>query len=278
MLSVEKIWKKIENVFDKTHSIMQSVTTYDTYTKNMHAKLHVYATFFINFVIILDRYDLSMYCPCMLSDIVYEIEESSHASFDHMGTFEKKLADTLKVVVTRNKTLESLFDDVESNVDRWTNGLLLYEINATNMIHNVKQGKVKAATIRSNYRKRNKNKNLLNFCNNNADHADRIQKHLLNEETNKEKRVKERMNAKHAKIKKRIDDDLCCSITCEIFVEPVIAADGMTYEKEAILKWFSQGNVTSPNTNIKLDNFILKKNRSMEARVLQAKNALANSP
>jgi hypothetical protein len=30
---------------------------------------------------------------------------------------------------------------------------------------------------------------------------------------------------------------LCCPIRMELFVDPVVAADGMTYEREAIATW-----------------------------------------
>tara|TARA_B100000427_G_C15504260_1_gene593246 strand:+ start:103 stop:684 length:582 start_codon:yes stop_codon:yes gene_type:complete len=44
------------------------------------------------------------------------------------------------------------------------------------------------------------------------------------------------------------NSSLECPITFEIFYDPVIAEDGHTYEKWAILKWFEENN-TSPKTN-----------------------------
>ncbi|MEW5312212.1 MAG: hypothetical protein WDW38_003859 [Sanguina aurantia] len=41
---------------------------------------------------------------------------------------------------------------------------------------------------------------------------------------------------------------LCCPISHELFVDPVIAADGHTYERSAIVKWLAQKD-TSPCTN-----------------------------
>ena len=48
-----------------------------------------------------------------------------------------------------------------------------------------------------------------------------------------------------------------CSITCDIMSDPVISADGHTYERAAIEKWFAsqkaQGRpLTSPKTNAEL--------------------------
>ncbi len=46
---------------------------------------------------------------------------------------------------------------------------------------------------------------------------------------------------------------------------PVVAADGHSYEKDSIISWFKKGHITSPLTNTKLknkkliDNFALKK-------------------
>jgi hypothetical protein len=47
------------------------------------------------------------------------------------------------------------------------------------------------------------------------------------------------------------EDLLICPITQEEFYEPVITADGMTYERSAIEKWLEH-NFTSPSTNAEL--------------------------
>ncbi len=43
-----------------------------------------------------------------------------------------------------------------------------------------------------------------------------------------------------------------CPITHEPFVDPVVTADGHTYERWAIERWFEDGNFTSPLTNLPL--------------------------
>ncbi|XP_065666379.1 uncharacterized protein LOC100211223 isoform X7 [Hydra vulgaris] len=61
-----------------------------------------------------------------------------------------------------------------------------------------------------------------------------------------------------------VPSDFLCPITMEIMVDPVIAADGFTYEKKSILSWFSSGKVTSPMTNIPLSHTELVPNRSLK--------------
>jgi len=45
----------------------------------------------------------------------------------------------------------------------------------------------------------------------------------------------------------RLKSHLTCPITQEVFQEPVVAEDGQTYEKGAIVNWLQQ-NLTSPLT------------------------------
>ena len=49
-----------------------------------------------------------------------------------------------------------------------------------------------------------------------------------------------------------------CPITQELFVDPVICADGNTYERSALEKWFNHGKRTSPTTNEILVHFHLR--------------------
>ena len=43
-----------------------------------------------------------------------------------------------------------------------------------------------------------------------------------------------------------------CTITHDPMVDPVITADGHTYERSAIEKWFGSGNIISPATGASL--------------------------
>ena len=51
-------------------------------------------------------------------------------------------------------------------------------------------------------------------------------------------------------------DDLICPITNEIFYDPVLALDGITYEREAIETWFIE-NETSPVTREKIGKLVI---------------------
>ena len=69
--------------------------------------------------------------------------------------------------------------------------------------------------------------------------------------------------------------ELLCPITQELFVDPVVAADGFTYERGALLAWFakcSDGTVTSPLTNAPLSSMVIVDNQI--ARSLAKKAAL----
>jgi hypothetical protein len=48
---------------------------------------------------------------------------------------------------------------------------------------------------------------------------------------------------------KCITTGMICPITHSVFVDPVVAPDGHTYERSAIKKWFATGKNTSPVTN-----------------------------
>ena len=58
-----------------------------------------------------------------------------------------------------------------------------------------------------------------------------------------------------------------CSITSQIMIDPVIAADGHTYEREAIEEWL-QTHDTSPKTNIKLKHKELTENHDKRSDIL----------
>ncbi|CAH8385560.1 unnamed protein product [Eruca vesicaria subsp. sativa] len=58
-----------------------------------------------------------------------------------------------------------------------------------------------------------------------------------------------------------------CPITQEVMKDPHFAADGFTYEAEAIKKWFSTGHDTSPMTNLKLSHRNLVPNRALRSAI-----------
>ena len=54
-----------------------------------------------------------------------------------------------------------------------------------------------------------------------------------------------------------IEEHLLCPITCELMHDPVVASDGITYERAAIEEWFETGKQTSPLTNAPLVSQVL---------------------
>jgi hypothetical protein len=64
----------------------------------------------------------------------------------------------------------------------------------------------------------------------------------------------------------QLSDMLCCPITHEVFQDPVLAADGVTYERSAIAHWLS-GHDTSPMTNTPLLNKDIQPNNLVKAIV-----------
>jgi hypothetical protein len=58
----------------------------------------------------------------------------------------------------------------------------------------------------------------------------------------------------------QIPDEYCCPITCDPMTDPVIVADGHSYERASIQEWFDHGKNTSPLTNLGLQHLNLTPN------------------
>ncbi|PRW56411.1 ankyrin repeat [Chlorella sorokiniana] len=66
--------------------------------------------------------------------------------------------------------------------------------------------------------------------------------------------------------------DVCCPITHELMEDPVLAADGTTYERQAIAAWIARQQAagqppTSPVTNLPLEHTGLTENRIAKAQI-----------
>ena len=64
--------------------------------------------------------------------------------------------------------------------------------------------------------------------------------------------------------------NFCCPISLELFVEPVIASDGHTYERSSIEKWLNNMNSVikkSPVTNERIQNKNLIPNYNMQSQI-----------
>ena len=59
-----------------------------------------------------------------------------------------------------------------------------------------------------------------------------------------------------------------CPITTEVFVDPVTAADGHSYERSAIERWLLDHN-TSPKTNMALPHKMLIPNHALRGAVTE---------
>lgn len=58
-----------------------------------------------------------------------------------------------------------------------------------------------------------------------------------------------------------------CPITQEVMKDPVIAADGFSYERKSIERWFEMGHTTSPVTNKNLEHLFLTTNHSLRKAI-----------
>ena len=71
---------------------------------------------------------------------------------------------------------------------------------------------------------------------------------------------------------------LCCPITCDIMTDPVMAADGRTFERNAIRKWLEDGHEKSPITNLILRDRVLRVNWSVREGIAAAGFPLFDAP
>lgn len=71
-----------------------------------------------------------------------------------------------------------------------------------------------------------------------------------------------------------VPKELLCPITQELLVDPVLAEDGHTYEREAITRWFGTGNTRSPVTNEELEGKQVLPNHVLRKLVLQHRSYL----
>lgn len=60
---------------------------------------------------------------------------------------------------------------------------------------------------------------------------------------------------------------LCCPITQEMMADPVLAADGFSYERSAIATWLARGNSSSPMTGAPLAHHNLMPNLALRSAV-----------
>ncbi|XP_032233884.2 WD repeat, SAM and U-box domain-containing protein 1 isoform X2 [Nematostella vectensis] len=71
-------------------------------------------------------------------------------------------------------------------------------------------------------------------------------------------------DTKKEEIDDNIPDEYLCPISRDVMRDPVIAADGYSYERESIESWLQAGRLTSPMTNAPLRNSTLTPNRMLK--------------
>ena len=76
--------------------------------------------------------------------------------------------------------------------------------------------------------------------------------------------MREIKTIKTKEIEGEIPDEFLCPITRELMSDPVMAADGFSYERATISSWITQGKKTSPMTNAPLAHTNLTPNRSLK--------------
>ncbi|XP_030643169.1 WD repeat, SAM and U-box domain-containing protein 1 [Chanos chanos] len=64
-----------------------------------------------------------------------------------------------------------------------------------------------------------------------------------------------------------VPDEFVCPITREVMKDPVMAADGYSYEREAIESWLKTKNPCSPMTNLPLQTTLLTPNRTLRMAI-----------
>ena len=74
-----------------------------------------------------------------------------------------------------------------------------------------------------------------------------------------------------------IPERLCCPISMDIIMaQPVLAADGHTYDRSSIEDWLSRGNTTSPTTGAPLEHLALAPNHLVKSMVAENKDSVAS--
>ncbi|KAJ9188329.1 hypothetical protein P3X46_003695 [Hevea brasiliensis] len=68
-----------------------------------------------------------------------------------------------------------------------------------------------------------------------------------------------------------------CPILQEVMQDPHMAADGFTYEAEALIGWLESGHNTSPMTNLKLQHFNLVPNHSLRSAIQEWQQFIRSS-
>lgn len=62
-------------------------------------------------------------------------------------------------------------------------------------------------------------------------------------------------------------EDYICPLTKEMYIEPVMAEDGHTYEKKALQERFARGEMTSPVTKEEMTSGAMIPNKRLKTQI-----------
>ncbi|KAL9334187.1 hypothetical protein Peur_074326 [Populus x canadensis] len=71
----------------------------------------------------------------------------------------------------------------------------------------------------------------------------------------------------HVSVERPVPSIFLCPILQEIMHDPQVAADGFTYEGEALREWLANGRETSPMTNLRLSHLLLTPNHALRLAI-----------
>ena len=66
-----------------------------------------------------------------------------------------------------------------------------------------------------------------------------------------------------------VPENLCCPISMELMTQPVILADGFTYDRASIEAWLARGKTTSPTTGAPLEHTHLTPNHLVKSMIAE---------
>jgi serine/threonine protein kinase len=92
----------------------------------------------------------------------------------------------------------------------------------------------------------------------------------LVDELERARHTAETSSAASPKDQKEHPEEFCCPLSLEMMVDPVVAADGFTYERCHIERWIRGGGVSSPMTGQRLPHTKLTPNLTLKAMIKAA--------
>jgi len=112
----------------------------------------------------------------------------------------------------------------------------------------------------------------LDLCNVSIDELQDL-KLTIEEASKRVHEALERREAEEAVAK--AENSFCCPIGLDLMTDPVVAADGHTYQREKIQAWFASSQLAgstfkSPKTNLELDHLMLIPNHALKSVIQDA--------